>query len=188
MTVASLPDDSDLRRLAWQHIPPGAREPFGAYIFHSDEPGAELARAVERAVFLEAFDNTPDLLAREYGPYESGSVFICVLDHLRGVPAGMMRVLMSSPAGFKSLNDIETVWGESAEDVLQRTGLALDAGRTWMSLRWPSTESIVARRHAASSRWLSTRLLHWLPTPVASSGSSLSSTCPCSACCAGSSA
>lgn len=109
----------------------GAREPFGAYIFHSDEPGAELARSVEQAVFLEAFGNTPDLLAKEYGPYESGSVFICVLDHLRGVPAGMMRILTSSSAGLKSLNDIEAVWGEPVESVLQRTGLALDAGRTW---------------------------------------------------------
>ncbi len=31
--------------------------------------------SVERAVFLEAFGNTPELLAAEYGPYEASSMF-----------------------------------------------------------------------------------------------------------------
>ena len=109
----------------------GAHEPFGAYVFSWDDPNAELARHLERAVFLEAFGNTSDLLSSEYGPYEQSSLFICVVDHIRRVPAGMMRVLTPSPAGFKSLIDIEEVWGEPIERVLGRTGLDMDPVRTW---------------------------------------------------------
>jgi hypothetical protein len=127
MTVLA---DADLRRLS-QEITAHAAQPFGAYIFPTYDPGAGLARHLERAVFLESFGNTPDLLEREYGPYEPSSFFIVVLDHLRNVPAGMMRVLTPSPAGFKSLDDIEPVWGCSADELIARTGIDLDRGCTW---------------------------------------------------------
>jgi len=123
--------DAELRELTQRVAAPGAMEPFGAYIFRSDEPGAALGRHVERVVFLEAFGNTAEQLAEEYGPYEPSSFFICVLDHLRSLPAGVIRVLQPSPAGFKSLKDIEPVWGEPAETIIERTGLALDTDRTW---------------------------------------------------------
>ena len=131
MSVAVCPSRADLQRLVADVVPPGTDEPFGAYLFRADEPGAELGRFVERAVFLEAFGNTAELLAEQYDPYEANSVFICVVDHLRQVPAGVMRVLMPSPRGFKSLNDIESVWGDSATTVFERTGLTLDPARTW---------------------------------------------------------
>ena len=123
--------DADLRRLTQQVVAPGASEPFGAYLFRGDEPGADLGRHIERLVFLEAFGNTPDLLADEYGPYEACSVFICVVDHLRTLPAGVMRVLLPSPRGFKSLNDIESVWGDPAATLIERTGLTMAPHRTW---------------------------------------------------------
>ena len=80
-------------------------------------------------MFLEAFGNTAELLADEYGPYEASSFFICVVDHLRMLPAGVMRVVLPSPRGFKSLNDIEPVWGEPAESAHRAHGLALDSGQ-----------------------------------------------------------
>lgn len=123
--------DPALRRLARITVPADADEPFGAYLFPGEAPGADLARHVEREAFLEAFGNTPDLLAREYARYEAGSFFICVIDHLRHLPVGMMRVLTPSPAGFKSLLDVEPVWGEPAGAVIERTGLDLDVARTW---------------------------------------------------------
>jgi hypothetical protein len=123
--------DAEIRRLTQQIIPAGATEPFGAYVFRVDEPGAELGLHVERSVFLEAFGNTPELLAQEYERYEQSSVFICVVDQMRQIPAGVMRVLLPSPAGFKSFNDIEPVWGESAQTLIERTGLGLDPRRTW---------------------------------------------------------
>ena len=78
--------DAELRYLTELVMPADAVEPFGAYLFRGDEPGAELGRHVERAVFLEAFGNTPELLAEEYGPYEASSVFICVVDQLPQAP------------------------------------------------------------------------------------------------------
>ena len=96
--------------------------PFGFYIVRADDPASELARSVEREVFYEFFGNTPDLLHEEYDPYESASLFLLMVDHLRRKPAAVLRMLLPSPAGFKSLNDIETHWGQPVDEVLARTG------------------------------------------------------------------
>jgi len=127
----SEPGEGDLRRLARRVAAPGATAPLGVYLFRSADPGAELARHVERVVFLETFGNTAELLAKEYGPYEDSSIFFCVIDHRRMVPAGTMRVLLPSKAGFKSSDDVEPLWGEPLRDMATRTGLDIDLARTW---------------------------------------------------------
>jgi hypothetical protein len=104
---------------------------FGVYVLRHDEPGAELARLVEREVFLEFFGNTRELLADEYGPYEQASAFICVIDHVRRQPAGVMRVILPSPRGFKSLHDLESRWGQSVDDVMARNQIDLDRSALW---------------------------------------------------------
>jgi len=124
-------EDQELRRLTAKVSAPDVAEPFGAYIFSTDEPGADLGRHLERRVFLESFGNTVDLLVHQYGPYEASSWFIVVVDHLREVPAGVMRIVRPSPAGLKSLNDLQSVWGEAAEVVMRRTGLDFGQERTW---------------------------------------------------------
>lgn len=131
MTGQVDPLDAELRRLTREIVGPAPAEPFGAYLFRHDEPGAELGRELERAVFLEAFGNTADTLRDEYGPYEGSSMFICIVDHLRLLPAGVMRVIVPSARGFKSLNDLEPVWGETPQELASRTGLALDLAKTW---------------------------------------------------------
>ena len=123
--------DEELRQLARDVTAPGTTAPLGVYLFRPTDPGADLARHVERVVFLETFGNTPELLAKEYEPYEHSSIFFCVVDHLRHLPAGTMRVLLPSAAGFKTLADTEPVWGESIEEMAARTGLHLDLARTW---------------------------------------------------------
>ncbi|HET6494492.1 MAG TPA: hypothetical protein VFH61_03895 [Thermoleophilia bacterium] len=123
--------DAEVRRLTRRVVAPDANEPFGAYLFCGDDPGAALARYVERTVFLESFGTTPEMEAEAYDPYEPSSAFICVIDQLRGIPVGAMRVVLPSSAGFKSLNDIEPIWGESAEELMGRNGLKVDLGRTW---------------------------------------------------------
>ena len=123
--------DANIRRLAQEVMASDAVEPFGVYLFRAGEPGAELGRHVERTVFLETFGNSAELLADEYAPYEEASAFICVVDHLRKLPAGVMRVILPSAAGFKSLNDLESWWGEPARVVIDRTGLAMDMSETW---------------------------------------------------------
>jgi len=106
-------------------------QPFGIYVSRSDEPGAELGRFVERGVFLEVFGNTPELLADEYDRYEPGSVFVTVVDHARRVPCGMMRVLVPSPVGFKSLDDVVDGWGVPLPELLARVDGHWDLGRVW---------------------------------------------------------
>jgi hypothetical protein len=106
-------------------------QPFGVYVSRFDEPGAELGRFVERSVFLEVFGNTRELLAREYDQYESGSVFITVVDHARRVPAGTMRVLVPSSAGFKSLNDAVAEWGLPLDQLLANVDDRWDLTRLW---------------------------------------------------------
>ena len=126
-------DRSDLERLARSVIGEGTRQPFGAYVFLPDDPAAELGRSVERAVFLESFGNTPELLGTEYGPYEASSLFYVVLDHRRLRPAGIIRMIVPTKGGpgLKSLNDIGPIWHEPAESILERSGIGLTLDRTW---------------------------------------------------------
>ncbi len=120
-----------LERLVDRCVSPVATERFGAYLFFSDEPTAELARHVEQTVFLDSFGNTPELLAAEYSPYERNSVYLCVIDHEFRRPAGVIRLLLPVPAGLKSLNDMEAVWGESAEQLFLRAGTPFIREKTW---------------------------------------------------------
>ena len=126
-------DRSELARLARSVIAPGTTQPFGAYVFLADDPAAELGRATERAVFLEAFGNTRELLDAEYGPYEASSLFFTVLDHRRLCPAGAMRIIVPTEGGpgLKTFNDLGPIWHESAETMLARSGIGLSLGRTW---------------------------------------------------------
>jgi hypothetical protein len=105
--------------------------PFGQYIVPSSHPAAALARRVEQTVFGEVFGNTPELLAEEYDPYDDASVFICVLDHVQRRIAGAIRLITPSPAGLKSIDDIETGWHEPAADVMARSPFDLDLDNTW---------------------------------------------------------
>ena len=82
-------------------------------------------------MFYEFFGNTPDLLHAEYDPYENASLFLMVVDHLRRKPAAVIRMLLPSPAGFKSLHDIEDHWGQPIDEVLARTELELDYDSLW---------------------------------------------------------
>lgn len=109
----------------------GAEQPFGIHVLAATDPAAELGRIVERVVFREFFANTPELLAEEYAPYEPASLFLCVLDHRRLLPAGVMRIIVPSACGFKSLDDIERVWGENTAQVVARSSSALDHERCW---------------------------------------------------------
>jgi len=105
--------------------------PFGFYIIRSEDPAAELGRAIEREVFYEFFGNTPDLLHEEYDRYEGASLFLVMVDHLRRLPAGVLRLLLPSPVGFKSFHDIETHWGASMDEVLEATGVEFDLQSLW---------------------------------------------------------
>jgi hypothetical protein len=121
------------RTLVKTSVDTTAPEPFGAYVFSTSDPAAEIARGLERNVFLDAFGNTPELLHQEYHRYEPASYFVCVIDHRRGVCAAMMRVIVPivDGPGLKSLRDVEQIWGRPAEQLLAESGVFLDASSTW---------------------------------------------------------
>src|SRR5580700_11513343 len=131
MPGATVMGDAELRRRAGALAAPGIPAPLGVYLFRATDPAAELARHVERVVFMETFGNTPELLAKEYAPYEDASIFLCVVDHLRRVPAGTMRIVLPSVVGFKTLDDAEPVWGEPVAAMAARTDIDIDLARTW---------------------------------------------------------
>lgn len=106
-------------------------EPFGLYGFAGASQESVLPRAVERNVFAEQFGNSPELLAAEYGDYEPSTFFFCVIDHRRNLPVGSVRLLLPSLAGFKTLADIERVWGRPLDATLQQSGIELDLTRMW---------------------------------------------------------
>ncbi len=106
-------------------------EPFGVYLIAAQEPEAELGRSVEHSVFAEWFGNTPELLEAEYAMYDPSTYFICVLDHLRSLPAGAIRVTAPSERGLKTFADIEGVWKQRTADVLARTGVHWDMREVW---------------------------------------------------------
>lgn len=108
-------------------------EPYGCYAFAAHDPRADIARYVERAVFLEAFGNTREMLREEYDPYESTSVFLCVVDHRRRLPAGAVRLILPSETGpgFKSANDIEPAWNEPGISMFRRAGVPIGTSSLW---------------------------------------------------------
>ena len=89
------------------------------HISGPDHPSATLAREVEYEVFGAAFGDTPELLDAEYGPYEAASVFILAYDDERERAAGMCRLILDSPAGLKSLNDVRRDWGVDPATLLE---------------------------------------------------------------------
>jgi hypothetical protein len=125
--------DVDLRAVAERVVDQSARQPLGTYTFGSREPGSELGRHVEEVVFGETFGNSPDLLHEQYGPYEDASIFFCVVDHRRRLPAGVMRIILPIPhgPGLRSLNNIELHWGEPAASLFARNGLPYDPSAIW---------------------------------------------------------
>jgi hypothetical protein len=106
-------------------------QPFGTYVFSCTDPGAELGREVERQVFLEYFGNSRELLANEYEPYEPGSMFLCVIDHRRLCPAGVMRMIVPSAVGQKTLADVAEVWERTTEQLFASVGASVSPARIW---------------------------------------------------------
>jgi hypothetical protein len=123
----------ELRDLAEDLIAAHGRghTPFGAYLVEGHLPAAELARSVEREVFLEFFGNTTEMLDAEYGPYDEASRFLCLLDHTTRRPAGMIRIIEPSSVGLKSLDDLERVWGIPASSLVGPTGRRFDPDSVW---------------------------------------------------------
>lgn len=83
----------------------------------------------EEAVFLQAYGNSRDQLAEEYGPYGAQSIFLIVSDEEDTV-YGQARIITPGPAGLKTLNDIAgEPWNLDAARVSRLAGV--DRNRAW---------------------------------------------------------
>jgi hypothetical protein len=121
----------DLRALATDAVG-DATEPMGVYAFRPEEPGALLALAVEEQVFEEAIgDTAAAVVADQFSPYDHASMLFCVVDQQRKVPAAMLRLILPSKAGLKSLNDIEPTWGVSPTQLFSASEFDYDPNHTW---------------------------------------------------------
>jgi len=109
-----------------------AREPMGVYVFRPEEEGAALPRFVEETVFEEAIgDTAAAVLADEFSPYDHATLLFCVVDQQRRMPAAMLRLILPSKSGLKSLNDLEPHWGISAAELFAAADFDYDPAHTW---------------------------------------------------------
>ena len=132
-TAKSERERARLREIATEVIPANSVAPLGLYAFRSDDLGAELAGSIEAEVFLETFGNTMEMLREEYLPYEGRTFYLCVVDHLRRLPVGAMRVIIPRPdcTGSKTLDDVRDYWGVGRDELTVRGGESFDCRATW---------------------------------------------------------
>jgi hypothetical protein len=81
---------------------------FGCYLLVGSDKFSDLARYVETRVFDETFQNNHIVMLKEYGPYDVSSIFFVVIDHLKRMPIGAMRIILPSKVGLKTLVDLES--------------------------------------------------------------------------------
>jgi N-acyl-L-homoserine lactone synthetase len=104
------------------------------------------AQALEAQVFLDSFDNTPDVMEQEYGHYADRSRYVVVLDDADGSAVGMMRLIVPDATGeLKTLTDVAgPPWQLSVPDSLRSAGLADRPV-------WDVATLAVARRHRSGA-------------------------------------
>jgi GNAT superfamily N-acetyltransferase len=99
---------------------------MGLRLLVAHSPGErEAARRVEARVFLQAFGNTPELMAREYGAYEARSRFVAVIDDESGDALGTARLITAGAGPVKTVVDVAgEPWHLPVADSLGAAGLA----------------------------------------------------------------
>lgn len=127
-------DDLTAARADMRLGPPDTK--FSTYFLDGAEPAATLARTTELIVFWKQFDNDPKEMQQAYGPYEDASKFVLVVDNEQKRAAGVVRLIENSPAGFPSLNDVESYrtkkgpnagqlsWGRPVRELLDDIGVS----------------------------------------------------------------
>jgi len=100
---------------------------FGCYLISGKDPYSQLGRYIESEVFNETFKNSPEIMAREYGPYEPVSLFFVIIDQETEMPVGVMRIIKNSEAGLKSLVDLkDTPLALMEKDIYAKFGINPD--------------------------------------------------------------
>lgn len=145
--------------------------PIGHRLVAYQVPGSNIfsgiGRRLESNVFGEFFGDTPELLAREYGPYDAASTFLVVVDTERERAAGAIRVIEPSPKSLKTLVDMGMM-GLPVGSRLWRNGIA-DLSRVADIGSLAVRKSYRSGRHEVSSmlygllyRYLLARYTHFV--------------------------
>ena len=79
---------------------------YVCYEISGTDQFSDIGRYVEQTRFGEMFDNSPEEMEKEYGPYEMASTFFISVDQENKVPTGTLRIIRSSSSGLKTINDI----------------------------------------------------------------------------------
>jgi hypothetical protein len=103
--TASETQELTLEFLGSKCVPLGDR--FVCFQIEGTDPFSNIARQVEREVFEDSWGNDPTTMKNEYGPYDESSVFFLTVDTHKNVPAGVLRMIRNSPAGLKTLVDLD---------------------------------------------------------------------------------
>jgi hypothetical protein len=80
---------------------------FACFELEGTDPYANIARQVEREVFEGSWGNDSVTMKQEYGPYDESSVFFLAIDTQAKRPAGVLRMIRNSPAGLKTIVDLD---------------------------------------------------------------------------------
>lgn len=91
--------------LSTQSPAPSTR--FVCFELDGSDDFANVARQVEREVFEESWGNDAAMMKDEYGPYDQSSRFFLAIDTLEAEPAAVIRMIRNSPAGLKTLVDLD---------------------------------------------------------------------------------
>lgn len=128
-----------------------------------------IGRRLETAVFGEFFGDTPELLTREYGPYDASSTFLLVIDTERERAAGAIRVIEPSPKSLKTLVDMGMM-GLPVGSRLWRNGIAdlsrvADIGSLAVRKSYRSgTHEVSSMLYGMLYRYLVERYTHFVAT------------------------
>jgi hypothetical protein len=121
---------------------------FACFEMEGADRFANIARQIEREVFQQSFGNDPVMLTAEYAPYEKSSLFFVAVDRDAVAPAGVLRMIRNSPAGLKTLVDLEDSSRTAATiptvDVMRHHGID-DLDRCW-----DGASATVPRRYRGS--------------------------------------
>jgi len=80
---------------------------FACFALEGTDPFANIARQLEREVFEASWGNDSATMKQEYGPYDESSLFFMVVDVHDKVPAAALRMIRNSPAGLKTIVDLD---------------------------------------------------------------------------------
>lgn len=93
------------------------------YLIGPNSKYSNLGRYVEATAFFEKFQDEPEILKEQYGPYENTSNFFVIVKKDEQKPIGVMRLIEDSSAGLKSVVDLDKPLGITPEQIVDEYGI-----------------------------------------------------------------